>query len=153
MSNYDHPSTGPPGDYAQTRGSPGGLAAEICFFKPQITHKRGNTRASNYSSGKTEYKICSGPLATSNRHHSTPASLIGSCPCPGQGGYTICQHQSEEVADRVFRPVALPVVLDSDEDDNDGDDDVHDDDTEEDDALVSIDINYLRPNTTPKKRG
>ena len=44
---------------------PGGPAAENCFVKPQITHKTGNTRASYYSSGKTEYKICSGPLATS----------------------------------------------------------------------------------------
>ena len=43
------------------------------------------------------------------------------------------------------------MVLDSDEDDDDGDDDVHDDDTEEDDTLVSIDINYLRPNTTQKR--
>ena len=51
----------------------------------------------------------------------------------------------------MFGPPALPVVLDSDEDDDDGDDNVHDDDTEEDDTLVSIDINYLRPNMTQKR--
>ena len=45
-------------------------------------------------------------------------------------------------------PLALPVVLDSEEDDDNGDDDVHDDDMEEDDTLVSID---LRPNTTQKR--
>ena len=50
----------------------------------------------------------------------------------------------------MFGPVALPVVLDRNEDDDDGDDDVHDD-TEEDDTLVSIDINYLRPNMTQKR--
>ena len=58
-------------------------------------------------------------------------------------------HQTEVAADRVFRRAALPAVLDSDEDNDD--DDVHDDDTEDVDGPVSIDINYLRPITTPKR--